>query len=60
MKKVISVSDAVNLDYLQTVSKKRIGNLITTLTQAKMSEVRSALLFSLGFTIRCNETKIND
>jgi len=40
---------AVNLDHLQTVSKGKIGPLITTLSSAKMSELRSALLFALGF-----------
>jgi mRNA interferase MazF len=40
---------AINLDHLQTISKNKIGALIITLTQLKMSEVRSALLFSLGF-----------
>ena len=40
---------AVNLDHVQTVSKGRIGPLITTLSSAKMTELRSALLFALGF-----------
>jgi mRNA interferase MazF len=40
---------AVNLDHIQTVSKNRIGALITTLSSVKMSQVRSALLFALGF-----------
>jgi mRNA interferase MazF len=39
----------VNLDHIQTVSKGKLGTLITTLTRAKMSEVRAALLFALGF-----------
>jgi mRNA interferase MazF len=39
----------VNLDHVQTVSKGKIGPLITTLSAAKMSELRSALLFALGF-----------
>ncbi|MCI0413719.1 type II toxin-antitoxin system PemK/MazF family toxin [bacterium] len=39
----------VNLDHIQTISKERIGPLITTLTQRKMAELRSALLFALGF-----------
>lgn len=42
---------ALNLYYLQAVSKGKIGPLITTLKARKMAEVRSALLFSLGFTI---------
>jgi mRNA interferase MazF len=40
---------AVNLDHIQTVSKARIGSLITTISPGKMSELRSALLFALGF-----------
>ena len=40
---------AVNLDHVQTVSKGKIGALITTLRPRKMSELRSALLFALGF-----------
>jgi mRNA interferase MazF len=40
---------AVNLDHIQTVSKGKIGPLITTLSSAKMTEVRSALLFAVGF-----------
>ena len=40
---------AVNLDHIQTVSKGKIGALITTLSSTKMSELRSALLFALGF-----------
>lgn len=40
---------AVNLDHIQTVSKGKIGPLITTLSSAKMTELRSALLFALGF-----------
>jgi mRNA interferase MazF len=40
---------AVNLDHLQTVSKSKIGPLITTLSPKKMVELRSALMFALGF-----------
>jgi len=40
---------AVNLDHIQTVSKGKIGPLITTLNLARMTELRSALLFALGF-----------
>ena len=39
---------AVNLDHIQTVSKKKIGALITTVDSSKMAELRSALLFALG------------
>lgn len=40
---------AVNLDHVQTVPTARIGALITTLGSDRMAEVRSALLFALGF-----------
>jgi mRNA interferase MazF len=40
---------AVNLDHLQTVSRARIGGLVATVSASKMEEVRSALLFALGF-----------
>ena len=40
---------AVNVDHVQTVAKAKIGPLITTLSARKMTELRSALLFALGF-----------
>jgi mRNA interferase MazF len=40
---------AINLDHVQTVSKGRVGALITTLSAAKMVQIRQALLFALGF-----------
>ncbi|MBI2059611.1 MAG: type II toxin-antitoxin system PemK/MazF family toxin [Nitrospirae bacterium] len=40
---------AVNLDHLQTVSKGRLGALVTTLSARKMLEIRSAFLFALGY-----------
>jgi mRNA interferase MazF len=40
---------AVNCDHIQTVSKGRLGSLITTLSGAKMREVGNALAFALGF-----------
>jgi mRNA interferase MazF len=40
---------AVNLDHVQTVSKGKIGSLITTLSTVKMQQVRSSLMFALGF-----------
>jgi len=40
---------AVNLDHIQTVSKNRIGSLVAVLSAERMGEVRSALLFALGF-----------
>lgn len=39
----------VNLDHLQTVSKGKIGALITTLSPTKMQQMRPGLLFALGF-----------
>jgi mRNA interferase MazF len=41
---------AVNLDHLQTVSRQRIGPLITSIGDERMDEVRRALAFALGFT----------
>src|SRR5260370_23801879 len=38
---------AVNVDHVQTVPKARIGALIATLPEARMAEVRAALLFAL-------------
>jgi mRNA interferase MazF len=40
---------AVNLDHIQTVAKGKIGAVITTLNPRRMSELRSACLFALGF-----------
>ena len=40
---------AINLDHIQTVSRGRIGPLITKLNADKMSQLRTALLFALGF-----------
>ena len=39
----------INLDHVQTVSKDKIGSLITTLSDIKMEEVKKAFLFALGF-----------
>lgn len=38
---------AVNCDHLQTVSKNKLGNVITTLPQSKMKEIQSAIRFAL-------------
>lgn len=38
---------AVNCDHLQTVSKTKLGNIITTLPQSKMKEVQAAIRFAL-------------
>ena len=40
---------AVNLHHLQTVSKGKLGGLITMLDDEKMKSIRKALLFSLDF-----------
>ena len=40
---------AINLDHLQTVSKGKVGALIAILSAKRMTEVRQALLFALGF-----------
>ena len=39
----------INLDHLQTVSKNRLGGIIATLPTSRLSEVREALLFALGY-----------
>ena len=39
---------ALNCDHIQTVSKNRLGALVTTLSAAKMREVSSAIAFALG------------
>jgi len=46
---VILKDCAINLDHLQTVSKTRIGELITTVGPDKMEQVQAAFLFALGF-----------
>lgn len=38
---------AVNLDHIQTVSKGKIGSLITTLSSDRISQIRQALRFAL-------------
>lgn len=40
---------AVNCDHLQTVSKARLGKLITRLPAERMREVGRAVSFALGF-----------
>ena len=39
----------VNTDNIQTMQKENLGALITQLSPARMSEVRNAIEFSLGF-----------
>jgi mRNA interferase MazF len=38
---------AVNFDHIQTVSKNKIGSLITALSTERLDEVREAISFSL-------------
>ena len=40
---------AVNLDHIQTVSKGRLGTVITRLNERQMEPLQGALLFALGF-----------
>jgi len=40
---------AVNLDHVQTVTRGKVGALLTRLGPERMEEVRSAQLFALGF-----------
>ena len=42
-------ASAINLDHLQTVSRGRLEGVIATLSSGKMREIRTALLFALGF-----------
>ena len=37
----------ISLDHIQTVSKSRLGSLITTLPEERLAEVRSAIAFAL-------------
>lgn len=38
---------AINLDHIQTVSKGKIGSLITTLSPDKLEKVRAAIQFAM-------------
>ena len=38
----------INFDHIQTVSKAKIGALVTTLSPGKMKQVREAILFALN------------
>ena len=40
---------AVNLDHVQTVAKGRLEGLVTTLKPRRLAEIRTALLFALGW-----------
>ena len=50
---VLSIEDgvpqecAINLDHLQTVSKGKVGQLITELSPDRLDEVRHAICFAL-------------
>ena len=39
---------AINCDHIQTVSKAKIGSLITTLSKEKLVEIRNAVCFALN------------
>ncbi len=39
---------AINFDHIQTVSKGKIGSLITTISSDKMKRVRAAIQFALN------------
>lgn len=39
---------AINFDHIQTVSKSKIGALITTISTQKMKQVREAIIFALN------------
>lgn len=43
------IAKLINLDHIQTVTRVKLGPVVTTLGARRMSEVRSALLFALGF-----------
>jgi len=45
----IPTDSAVNLDHIQTVSKRKLGNVIARLNSIKLREVEIALCFALGF-----------
>jgi mRNA interferase MazF len=42
-------ASAVNLDHVLTVSRGKVGALITTLPERKLEAIRQALLFALDF-----------
>lgn len=47
----VKMVSAINLDHIQTVSKGKIGAYVSKLPGSKLEEIRSALLFALGFDI---------
>ena len=40
---------AINLDHIQSVSKDKIGGYIPKFSDSKLDEIKTALLFALGF-----------
>jgi len=40
---------AINLDHVQTVTKAKVGSFIAVLSGQCMNQVKTALLFALGF-----------
>lgn len=40
---------AINLDHVQTVIKVKVGPFIAMLNDSRMNQVKTALLFALGF-----------
>jgi mRNA interferase MazF len=47
---------AVNCDHVQTISKGKVGPLITTLGRQKMREIANAIIFALGMDDPGNDT----
>ena len=45
----MATSSAINFDHIQTVSKSKIGAVITQLSPEKLLQARRALLFALGY-----------
>jgi len=39
---------AINCDHIQTVSKSKIGSVITTLSKEKLIEIKKAICFALS------------
>ncbi len=39
---------AINCDHIQTVSKSKVGSMITSLSKEKLSEIRDAINFALN------------
>ncbi|MBK8536259.1 MAG: type II toxin-antitoxin system PemK/MazF family toxin [Candidatus Competibacteraceae bacterium] len=40
---------AINLDHVQTVTKIKVGSFIAVLSDSRMNQVKTALLFALDF-----------